>query len=78
MDLIEWAEQTVEETRKLGMKGISALQCILEENRNTMTREEIAKFKHEIAETKKALKKLDGILIHASNVQKLFERFSQS
>ena len=78
MDLMEWAEQVVEETRKVGRKGLLTLKCILEENRNNMTREEIAKFRHEITETEKALKKLEGIIVHASNVQKLFERLSQS
>jgi len=43
-----------------------------------MTREEIAKFTHEITETEKALKKLEGILVHASNVQKLFDKLSQA
>ena len=78
MDLMEWAEQIAEETRKVGRKAISTLECILEENRNNMTREEIARFTHEITETEKALKKVDGILIHASNVQKIFDRLSQS
>ena len=78
MDLMEWAEQIAEETRKVGRKAISTLECILEENRDNMTREEIAKFTHEITETEKALKEVDGILIHASNVQKIFDRLSQS
>ncbi len=78
MDLIEWAEQIIEEIRKVGRKAISTLKCILEENRNNMTREEIAKFTHEITETEKALKKLEGILVHASNVQKLFDKLSQA
>ena len=78
MDLMEWAEQMAEETREVGRKAISTLKCILEKNRNNMTREEIARFTHEITETEKALKEVDGILVHASNVQKLFERLSQS
>ena len=78
MDLMEWAEQMAEETREVGRKAVSTLKYILEENRDNMTREEIAKFKHEITETEKAVKEVDGILIHASNMQKLFDRLSQS
>ena len=78
MDFMEWAEQIAEETREVGRKAVSTLKYILEENRDNMTREEIAKFKHEITETEKAVKEVDGILIHASNMQKLFDRLSQS
>ena len=78
MDFMEWAEQMAEETREVGRKAVSTLKYILEENRDNMTREEIAKFKHEITETEKAVKEVDGILIHASNMQKLFDRLSQS
>ena len=78
MDLIEWAEQIIEETRKVGRKAISTLKCILEENRNNMTREEISHFIKEIAKTEQAFKKMEDLLIHASDVQKLFNKHPQS
>lgn len=31
MDLMEWAEQIVEETRKVGIEAISILKSVLEE-----------------------------------------------
>jgi len=78
MDLIAKMEQMIEETLKMGRKAISTLKCILEETRNDMTHEEIAKFTQAITETEIALKKLEDLLIHDSDVQKLFDKHSQS
>ena len=78
MDLIAETENIVEETLKVGRRAISTLKCILEENRNNMTREEISNFTQEITETEQALRKLEDLLIHASDWQKLFDQLAQS
>ena len=78
MDLMEWAEQIVEETRNVGVEAISILKGVLEKNRNNMTREEIAKFTHEITETEIALMELEDLLVYVSNVQNFFDKLAQS
>ncbi len=78
MDLMEWAEQIVEETRKVGIEAISILKSVLEENPNLMTREQISNLTQEITETEIALKELEDLLIYASNVQNFFDKLAQS
>ncbi len=78
MDLMAWAEQIVEETRKVGIEAISILKSVLEENRNHLTREQISNLTQEITETEIALKKLEDLLIYASNVQNFFDKLPQS
>jgi DNA-binding transcriptional regulator YhcF (GntR family) len=78
MDLMAWAAQIVEETRKRERRVISTLKCILEENRNNMTREEISHFIKEIAKTEQAFKKMEDLLIYANDWQKLLDKLSQS
>jgi DNA-binding transcriptional regulator YhcF (GntR family) len=77
MDLMIWAEQIVEETRKVGIEAISILKSVLEENRNHMTREQISNLTQEIIETEIGLKEVEDLLIYVSNVQKLFYKLSQ-
>jgi DNA-binding transcriptional regulator YhcF (GntR family) len=77
MDLMIWAEQIVEETRKVGIEAISILKSVLEENRNHMTREQISNLTQEIIETEIGLKEVEDLLIYVSNVQKLFDKLSQ-
>ena len=78
MDLRIWAEQIVEETRKVGIEAISTLKCVLEKNHNHMTREQILNLTQEITETEIALKELEDLLIYVSNVQNFFDKLSQS
>ena len=78
MDLMEWAEQIVEETRKVGIEAISILKSVLEENPDHMTREQISNLTQEITETEIALKELEDLLIYASNVQNFFDKLAQS
>jgi len=78
MDLMERAEQIVEETREMGIEAISTLKCVLEKNRIHMTREQISNLTQEITETEIALKELEDLLVYVSNVQNFFDKLAQS
>jgi hypothetical protein len=77
MDLMAWTANIVEVTRKRERRVISTLKSFLEKNRNNMTPEEISHFIKEIAKTEQVFRKMEDLLIYASNVQRLFNKLTK-